>query len=147
MQTGGIKISSSARGTRKWARAGTFLHRAVRVLVPASVAMAVVVAGCASAGTGHKATSTTSATTSSTTSTSTPVYGIAAGCCIQWSSSTLLNRLLDGYQAVGAKWIRFDFTWSDIQSGGPNSYNWTNYENVVNGATSRGLQVLGVLAY
>ena len=76
-----------------------------------------------------------------------PIYGIAAGCCIQWMTAASIGNQLDAYQSIGAKWIRFDFTWSDIQSGGPTSYTWANYEKVVNAATARGIHVLGVLGY
>src|SRR5437016_5598016 len=65
-----------------------------------------------------------------------PIYGIAAGCCIQWMTAASIGNQLDAYQSIGAKWIRFDFTWSDIQSGGPTSYTWANYEKVVNAATA-----------
>jgi polysaccharide biosynthesis protein PslG len=82
-----------------------------------------------------------------TTTAGLPVYGIAAGCCIQWMSATSIGNQLDAYSAIGAKWIRFDINWNDIQAGGPSSYAWANYDKVVNAATSRGIRVLGMLGY
>ena len=75
-----------------------------------------------------------------------PVYGVAAGCCIQYLSATELAKQLDDYRALGAQWIRFPIAWSDIQAGGPNSYDWTKYDNVVKAAQARGIRVLGVLS-
>jgi polysaccharide biosynthesis protein PslG len=95
-----------------------------------------------------KPAATASTTPSTTTSTAAPpIYGIAAGCCIQWLGQTALGNELDAFNQIGAKWLRFDFDWADIQSAGPTSYNWTSYDNVVKAATSRGIKVLGMIGY
>jgi hypothetical protein len=76
-----------------------------------------------------------------------PIYGISAGCCIQYLSAIELNKQLNDYATLGVQWIRFDFTWANIQQYGPTSYDWGRYETVVKAAEARGIQVLGVLAY
>jgi polysaccharide biosynthesis protein PslG len=49
--------------------------------------------------------------------------------------------------AMGAKWVRLDIKWSDVQWGGQASFNWSKYDPLVDGARSRGLTVLANLAY
>jgi hypothetical protein len=74
-------------------------------------------------------------------------FGIATGGSIQNYSATDLARYLDAVKAGGAQWVRIDINWSMIQSGGPTSYNWTPFDNVVNAARARGLNVLGGILY
>jgi polysaccharide biosynthesis protein PslG len=74
-------------------------------------------------------------------------FGIAAGGGTQNYSATDLARYLDAVKASGSQWLRIDFNWAVIQSGGPASYNWTPFDNVVNGARARGLTVLGTIQY
>jgi hypothetical protein len=54
---------------------------------------------------------------------------------------------LSADQAVGSKWIRTDINWSQIQSQGPDSYDWSLVDAVVKGAEARGMNVLGVIVY
>ncbi|MDQ1522040.1 MAG: hypothetical protein QOI55_3113 [Actinomycetota bacterium] len=49
--------------------------------------------------------------------------------------------------ATGARWLRADFYWAIIQGGGPESYDWTSADRVVQAATSRGMEVLALAAY
>jgi hypothetical protein len=74
-------------------------------------------------------------------------FGIATGGAVQNLSATDLARYLDAVKASGAQWIRIDFNWAVIQGGGPTSYNWGPFDNVVNGARARGLNVLGTILY
>jgi hypothetical protein len=74
-------------------------------------------------------------------------FGIATGGAVQNLSATDLTRYLDAVKAAGAQWIRIDFNWAVIQGGGPTSYNWGPFDNVVNGARARGLNVLGTMLY
>jgi polysaccharide biosynthesis protein PslG len=74
-------------------------------------------------------------------------FGIATGGAVQNLSATDLARYLDAVKAAGAQWIRIDFNWAVIQGGGPASYNWGPFDNVVNGARARGLNVLGTMLY
>lgn len=75
------------------------------------------------------------------------IKGISAGGGMPSLSASDLDRYLNDYQALGVDWIRFDFDWSDIQSSGPSSYNWSPYDAVVNAAYARGIKVLGVIGY
>jgi hypothetical protein len=74
-------------------------------------------------------------------------FGISTGGAIQNEDATTLGKDLDAIGNLGAKWIRIDINWAQIQSGGPSSYNWTAIDRVVQGATSRGVNVLGVIMY
>lgn len=74
-------------------------------------------------------------------------FGISSGGTIQFLTSTELSQQLDGYKDVGAKWLRFDFAWTDIQSGGAGGYNWSRYDAVVNAANARGIKILGMIGY
>jgi hypothetical protein len=73
--------------------------------------------------------------------------GIAAGGGIQFHSASDRSRELDGLQALGARWIRFDIAWSDVQAKGPESYDWSRYDAVIRGSSSRHLDVLGMIGY
>jgi hypothetical protein len=75
------------------------------------------------------------------------MFGIAAGGAIQNETSTTLSSDLNIDQSIGAKWLRIDINWAQIQAGGPSSYNWSNIDAVVQGAQSRGISVLGVIVY
>jgi hypothetical protein len=66
---------------------------------------------------------------------------------IQFHSASERSRELDGLQAMGARWIRFDIAWSDIQAKGPDSYDWSRYDAVIRGASSRHIDVLGMIGY
>jgi hypothetical protein len=48
---------------------------------------------------------------------------------------------------MGARWIRFDVKWSVIQAGGPASWTWWRYDELIDAARARGFRVLGTLAY
>jgi hypothetical protein len=73
--------------------------------------------------------------------------GIAAGGSLQNEDSATLAQDLNLDKSSGAKWLRIDINWSQIQNGGPNSYDWTNIDNVVQGAEARGMSVLGIIVY
>jgi hypothetical protein len=94
------------------------------------------------------AVSTASAAVASAPSTgSSSRFGMATGGSVQNLSATDLARYLDGVKAAGAKWLRIDINWAVIQAGGPTSYNWGPFDNVVNAARARGLTVLGGILY
>lgn len=56
------------------------------------------------------------------------------------------NEVLDKVVAAGIKWIRVDITWFGIeyQRG---RFSWTQVDRVVDYADTRGLSILGVIAY
>lgn len=57
------------------------------------------------------------------------------------------NRELDSVAAMGAKWVRIDVKWSDVQWDGQAVFNWSKYDPLVDAARSRGLRVLANVAY
>ena len=75
------------------------------------------------------------------------LFGVAAGGSLQSESAGQLGTDLTADQAAGAKFLRTDINWAQVQAQGPNSYNWTLTDNVVRGAKARGMQVLGVIIY
>jgi hypothetical protein len=48
---------------------------------------------------------------------------------------------------LGAKWVQRTFNWRDIESGTKGNWQWTTYDNFVNGAIARGYKIFAVLAY
>ena len=48
---------------------------------------------------------------------------------------------------MGARWVRFDVKWSDVQWDGSASFNYSKYDPLVDAARARGLNVLANLAY
>jgi hypothetical protein len=88
---------------------------------------------------------------SATSPTPTPIangrFGLDDGGNLETLNSTDLARYLDGVKASGAKWLRVGLYWCSIMAGGPNSYNWSAFDNIVNQARARGINILGVLIY
>ena len=74
-------------------------------------------------------------------------FGISTGGTIQNEDAATLGRDLDAIEAVGAKWIRVDINWAQIQRYGPDSYSWSAIDRVVQGASARGINVLGTIVY
>ncbi|MCI3270488.1 cellulase family glycosylhydrolase [Streptomyces cylindrosporus] len=73
--------------------------------------------------------------------------GIAYGDRLVWMSDRDLAASLDDAVAVGARWVRADLSWQDVQADGPDRYRWGLFDRVVTAAEARGLTVLPVLAY
>jgi hypothetical protein len=73
--------------------------------------------------------------------------GIAAGHVLTSMSDADLGRLLDEMRRAGAVWIRFDVTWSRVQAGGPNSWDWTRSDRVVAAIAARGMRSHLILGY
>lgn len=66
---------------------------------------------------------------------------------IVFQDNTTINSRLDKIAYAGSKWVRIDFKWSSIMSGGPTSYNWTPYDNFVSLANQHNLKILGTIDY
>jgi hypothetical protein len=64
---------------------------------------------------------------------------------LQYMTGTALQARLNQYQAIGAKWARFQMIWSNVQSGGPDSYDWQPYDELIAGLLARGIQPLVVI--
>jgi hypothetical protein len=75
------------------------------------------------------------------------MFGVAAGGLIQNESCTALGTELNADARAGARWIRIDINWAEIQSAGPSRYNWNGTDRVVKAARARGLRVLGGILY
>lgn len=73
--------------------------------------------------------------------------GIAAGGTLQFDSAAEQERYLSAARDLGASWLRFDFTWNDIQRSDAGHYDWARYDALVSRAQQHGLSVLGVIAY
>ena len=72
--------------------------------------------------------------------------GFSPGGGFMYESDTDLARDLDNMAATGAKWVRIDFPWS-VTEASPGIFDWAKLDRVVGAAYSRGLQVIGLLAY
>ncbi len=64
-----------------------------------------------------------------------------------FESSRALRSDFAAIAATGARWVRFDMTWSVIQPDGPTSFDWGATDRAVAAARSHGLHVLATLAY
>lgn len=73
-------------------------------------------------------------------------FGIASGGAIDWHDPETLARELDGYETIGAGWIRFDFKWSLVESERGRD-EWARYDRIVDAAHERGLSVVGMIGY
>ncbi len=76
-----------------------------------------------------------------------PQFGIAYGDVLPWMTTGRLESALHDAVAVGATWIRLDFSWADVQPRSPTSYRWAGLDRVVASAHALGLHVLPTLAY
>jgi arabinogalactan endo-1,4-beta-galactosidase len=73
--------------------------------------------------------------------------GIAYGDTLTWKSDAALAAGLNDAVTVGAKWVRVDLSWNDIQPDSPYNYQWQRFDRVAKAAKARGLKVLAVIAY
>jgi hypothetical protein len=73
--------------------------------------------------------------------------GFANGVMPLQLDDAALDRDLDEMAATGARWLRVDFYWPTIQDGGPQSWDWSGTDRVVEGAIERGMEILAMPAY
>jgi Cellulase (glycosyl hydrolase family 5). len=57
------------------------------------------------------------------------------------------DAVLDGIAATGVRWLRLDFDWSVIQDGGPEAFNWSDTDQVVDAAHRRNLSIIALVTY
>jgi hypothetical protein len=58
-----------------------------------------------------------------------------------------LAATLDDAVALGAKWIRADLCWANIQPISAEAYLWDRFDRVFNAALKRQLTLLPIIAY
>jgi hypothetical protein len=58
-----------------------------------------------------------------------------------------LATALDTAAVLGATWIRFEFSWRDVQPDSPQEYKWDRFDRVVEEARRRNLNLLPILTY
>jgi len=77
------------------------------------------------------------------------MFGIASGSTMQNESTTpaLMDQDLGLDRTLGAKWIRIDINWAQIQEQGPTSYYWAQIDAAVEQAEADGMSVLGTIVY
>jgi hypothetical protein len=75
-----------------------------------------------------------------------PGIGIAAGADLQTWTSTNLNRQLDDYGRIHARWIRHDFAWDAIQPLQA-TFNWGGFDQLVSAARARNINVIATITY
>jgi polysaccharide biosynthesis protein PslG len=59
----------------------------------------------------------------------------------------VLAETLDAVVETGARWVRFEMSWSDVQPASAQAYVWDAFDRIIAQARSRRLNVLPVLAY
>jgi polysaccharide biosynthesis protein PslG len=77
----------------------------------------------------------------------TGLFGIAAGGALQIEPRAELHRDLANDRRAGARWIRVDVNWAQIQPDGPHGFIWRPINRVVRAAHRCGMHVLGTLMY
>lgn len=77
------------------------------------------------------------------------LFGIATGSTLQNEAPqpALLRRDLGADRSAGARWIRLDINWAQIQMHGPNTYLWTYIDAAVRRAEADGMHVLGTITF
>ena len=122
--------------------------------------LAALVAGCSGSDraaptsftvppvTTPEATTTTS--TSTTTTTAPPranLAGLSPGFGLSSLTQSEFDDTLDGIAATQVRWLRIDFDWSVIQAAGPNAYDWSRLDPIVEGARQRHLSIIALMTY
>lgn len=72
--------------------------------------------------------------------------GLSYGDELTWMESADLADALDDAAALGG-WVRLDVSWANVQPDGPDSWDWSRLDPVIEGARARGLRVIAILGY
>ena len=72
--------------------------------------------------------------------------GVSPGFMITTESSTDLRNDLDAVQRLGITRLRIDLSWAVLQPG-PDQFDWSSTDRVLDQAHERGLHVLAVIGY
>ncbi|WP_458999765.1 cellulase family glycosylhydrolase [Streptomyces sp. SD15] len=73
--------------------------------------------------------------------------GLAYGDTLTWMSDTELTRAMDDAEELGVRWLRVDLSWNNIQPDYSTQYLWERFDQVVDAARSRDLEVLPTISY
>jgi hypothetical protein len=73
-------------------------------------------------------------------------YGFGSGSWMLALSPGDLNRELDAVAQTGATWLRVLIDWNTAEPA-PGQYHWGVFDRIIDAARSRGLQVLGLIAF
>lgn len=73
--------------------------------------------------------------------------GLAYGNTLRSMDDTALDAALSDAVEVGARWIRADLSWADVQPRRFNEYDWQAFDRIVKMASAKHLAVLAVMAY
>lgn len=64
-----------------------------------------------------------------------------------WESKATTDRLYAEIPSMGARWVRVDGEWSTIQAAGPNSWDFTRADMLVDAAARNGLKAMATMTY
>ena len=129
-------------------RPGTGARRSALVVLALLAASAMVVSGVPGTPTaGAPAGASEPAAAPAGSSALAARAGIATGNWVLWESDAELAADLDAIARTGARWVRFDVDWNSTQHAGPNAWNWSAIDRFVLAARSRGLWLIGMVAY
>jgi polysaccharide biosynthesis protein PslG len=73
-------------------------------------------------------------------------FGISSGGAIEYAAPAVMERELDGYVELGARWVRFDVKWELVEAR-RGVLDWSAPDRVVAAANARGLRVLATVTY
>lgn len=74
--------------------------------------------------------------------------GLSVGIdALRWQEDAALDREFADYRRLGATWLRTDLSWGLVQQAGPNSFDWSSMDRLVDLAERHGLRLLPVLLW
>jgi polysaccharide biosynthesis protein PslG len=90
---------------------------------------------------------TTTTPAKGTTSVTTKEFGIAAGGGLAYLGQTDLNKYFSAMKTLGAKWVRWDIDWGQVQPNNSAGFDWSSIDRVVNTAISYGIESVCDITY
>ncbi len=74
-------------------------------------------------------------------------FGSSTGWRLPYMSAADQDHTLSEIEATGVTWVRFDISWSTVQSAGRDSWNWAPYDALISRVHAHNLRVLATLTY
>lgn len=72
--------------------------------------------------------------------------GLAVGLdALRWQDSLDLRAEFADYAAMGIRWLRTDLNWGSVQREGPDSFDWSEMDRIIDLAGAFGIRVLPVV--